>query len=234
MRMRHARRPLVAVGLISVLMMCVGVATTVPTQANAAVHKKHPKKHHHKKGASGAAKKLKKLEADVAKEKGATFQVVYKTTYSGHSQTITFAQAPPKLLIKATSGSLIDTGTETLFCAPGTCVSAGATDPLLSLEDLFSPTTAESFFSEAEAAAAAKRAGYTMKFSTATFAGLRAECAAVNGNGVSGKYCVADNGLLAYAGASSGSVQLESYSGTVPGGAFTPPSGVTIVTEPST
>lgn len=234
MNVRLVRRSLLAAALTSAL-LCVGIATT--TQAGAAVQKKHPKHahhHHHKNAALSAVKKLKKLDKEVAKEKGATFDVVYKITGSGHSETITFAQAPPKVLVKATSGSLIDTGSETLFCSPGTCVSAGTSDPFTSLEDLFSPTTAETFLTQAEAEAAAKLAGYSMKFSTASFAGLTAQCATVSGNGASGKYCIADNGLLAYAGSSSGSVELVSYSATVPSGSFTPPSGVTIITEPST
>lgn len=235
MNRRLVGKSFLAVGLASTL-LGVGVAWTIPIQAGAAVHKKHPKKHHHHKhhGGSATAKHLKSLGSEVAKEKGATFQVVYKTTYAGHSQSVTFAQEPPKLLIKTTSGSLIETGTETLFCSPGSCIGVGGTsDPLAPLQNLFSPTTAVGFFHQAAAEAAAKLAGYSVKFSSTTFGGLASECASVAVSGVSEKYCVSRNGLLTYAGSSAGSVELTSYSGSVPGGEFTPPSGVTIITSPT-
>lgn len=233
-----ARRPVVRSLVVAGLALALagaGGAATVTAQAGAAVHKKHPPKHHKKSKTSSEVKKLKSLGSHVAKEKSATFEVVYTTTFGGHTQSITFAQAPPKFLMKTSGGSVVDTGAATLFCASTSeCVSAGAANPLGSLQQLFSPTTARTFFQHAAAALGAKEAGYSVSFSSATFAGLSSECASVSGNGVSGKYCVASNGLLAYAGSSAGNITLTSYTTSVPGTAFTPPSGATIITEPTT
>ena len=224
-----------AVGLSSAL-MGAGVVTAV-TGAAAATAKKHPPKHKKSKGAGSASTKLKALATSVKAEKGATFEVVYTTTSAGHKQSVTFAQSPPKYLIKlGTGGSVIYTGKETLYCATtAECVTiSGSTSPLESIEDLFSPTTAKSFFDEAEAEVAAKAAGYSVSFSSESFGGLPAECASVTGGGHSGKYCVAKNGLLAYAGSSEGSITLTSYTASVPATAFTAPKGSTVITEPST
>lgn len=235
MNMRLVWKSLLAVGMSSVL-LGAGAAWTAPTQAAAAAHHKPKKKHDHHKhkhGGSGTATHLAKLGSEVAKEKGATFQVVYKTTYGGHSETITFAQQPPKLLVKTTAGSLIDTGTQSLYCSPGSCISVGSTNPFAPLLNLFDATTAEGFFHRAASEAAAKLAGYSVKFSSATFGGLASQCAEVSASGVTGKYCVSNNGLLTYAGSTGGTVELTSYSASVPSGAFTPPSGATIITAPT-
>jgi hypothetical protein len=234
--MRLGRLCLVAA--LSSALVGAGVTVTTATQAAAAAQKKHPPKHKKKKKASAASasKKLKALASGLAAEKSATFEVVYTTKTSGHAESVTFAQSPPKYLVKVgTSGSLIYTGSETLYCTTAsTCVSTGATtNPLKPLESLFSPTTAKAFFQEAEAEVGTKVAGYSVSFSTESVAGLSSQCATVSGHGQTGKYCVAKNGLLTYAGSAEGSITLTSYKSSVPSTAFTPPSGATIITEPS-
>lgn len=235
--MRLGRLCLVAV--ISSALVGAGVTVTATAQAAAVVQKKHPPKHKKKKkkktSTASASNKLKALASGVAAEKNATFEVVYTTKSAGHTESVTFAQSPPKYLVKVgTSGSVIYTGSETLYCSANTCVSSGAsTNPLKPLENLFSPTTAKAFFDEAEIEIGTKAAGYSVSFSTETFGGLTSQCATVTGHSQTGKYCVAKNGLLTYAGSAAGSISLTSYESNVPSTAFEPPSGATIITEPT-
>jgi hypothetical protein len=239
--MTHRRvcRLFLVAGLTCAL-LGAGAAGTLATQAGAAkvVHmKKGPpkkKKKHHGKKLSGA-KKLKELASDVAVEKGATFEVSYSVNSDGHTQSITFAQAPPKYLLKTESGSVIYTGSETLYCvSSSSCVSTTTTGPFASLMDLFSATRASAFFDQAEVEIGTKEAGYSVSFSTGTYGGLASQCATVTGHGHSGKFCVSKNGLFTYGASSTGgSITLTSYTSTVPGTAFTPPSGATISTIPS-
>ncbi len=234
MTLRRIRRLCVVAALSSALLGAGAAVAT--TQASAAVQKKHPPKHKKKANGTSASDKLKALASGVASEKGATFEVVYATVTSGHTELVTFAQSPPKFLVKiGTSGSLIYTGKETLYCATaGECVSTGTTNPITPIESLFSPTSAKAFFHEAELEIGTKDAGYSVSFSSQSFAGLSSECATDTGHGQTGKYCVARNGLLTYAGYPGGSITLKSFTASVPSTAFSPPSGATIITEPTT
>ncbi len=235
MRKHVIGRWCVVLVLSSTLSAVTATVTTV-TQAGAAVHKKHPAKHKKKGSSSSASKQLKALASGVAAEKTATFEVTYTTSTAGHTESVTFAQSPPKYAVKVgPASSFIYTGNETLYCSGTTCFKeSGKTNPLVSLEDLFSPTTAKAFFDETELEIGTKVAGYSVSFSSETFGGLSSECATVSGHGQTEKDCVAKNGLLTYAGSSAGSVTLTSYTSSVPATLFEPPSGATVITEPST
>lgn len=226
------------VGALASTLLGAGAAGTLATRAGASsallVKKSPPKKHHSKKSVS-EAKKLKELGTNLKAEKGATFEASYAIKASGRTQSVTFAQAPPKFLLKTAGGAVIYTGSETLFCSSSTsCVGSGTTDPLASLLDLFSPTTARTFFDQSEVEIGARDAGYSVSFSSGTYGGLASQCAKVSGHGRSGKYCVAKNGLFTYGASSTGnSIVLTSYTASVPHTAFTPPSGATISTIPN-
>lgn len=217
---------IVPAGVMSAL-LTLGTLGIVSAQAGASTQKKHPKK-------QSIVKKLKALAKEVETGKSANYQAVYTVTYGGHAETITLARTSSKSLFKTTAGAVIDTGTQTLYCAATTCEEGVASNPVAPLEGLFSATTAHSFITQAEAEAAAKLAGYSVKFSTATYGGLKSVCATVNGHGISGKYCVSGKGILTYLGSSSGSFQLSSFASTIPVGDFAPPPNATIVTLPST
>lgn len=233
------KRPVCRVLLVGTLLgsgVGGGAVAGLAGASRTGIVKKGPTKKHPSKTAEAELKKLKKLSKNLANEKGATFEATYTINSQGQTESVTFAQAPPKLLFKTGSGSVISTGTTTLFCeSASSCVSMGTTDPLASLMDLFSPTRARTFFNQAAVQIGAAKAGYSVSFSSGTYGGLASECAKVSGHGHSGKYCVGDNGLFTYASASTGgSIALTSYTPSVPGTAFTPPSGSTIVTVPST
>jgi hypothetical protein len=213
----------------------VGTAATQAGAASAQVGKKSPPKKHPSKKSASEAKKLKELGTNLKAEKGATFEASYAVKAAGRTQSVTFAQAPPKFLFKTQGGEVIYTGSETLFCASSSsCVGTGTTDPLASLLNLFSPTTARTFFDQAEVEIGARKAGYSVSFSSGTYGGLASECAKVSGHGHSGRYCVAKNGLFTYGASSTGnSITLTSYTANVPHTAFTPPNGASISTIPS-
>ncbi len=229
----HALGRFCVVFVLASTLSAVTVTVTAATQAGAVVHKKHPGKHKKKGSSSSASKQLKALASGVASEKNATFEVSYTTSSAGHTESVTFAQSPPKYAVKVgTSSAFIYTGSETLYCSADTCFKeSGKSNPLVSLEDLFSPTTAKAFFDETELEIGTKVAGYSVSFSSETFGGLSSECATVSGHGETEKDCVAKNGLLTYAGSSAGNVTLTSYTSSVPSTLFEPPSGATVITE---
>lgn len=211
-----------------------GSASLVSSSAGAAIHKKHPK--HHSKKKPSAAATLKEYASQIEAAKHATYQAVFTAAFAGQTETITVAQAPPKALFETSSGSVIQTGTETLFCQPtsNTCVkeSVGATNPLASMFTLFSPTAVHTAFAQAEARIAARAAGYSVKFSSATYGGLASKCVTLGVHGVSAQYCVSKAGLLTRASTKAGSFTLKSFTTNVPSSDFTAPAGATIVTIP--
>ena len=115
-----------------------------------------------------------------------------------------------------------------------TCLSAGTSNPLLGLEDLFSPSAAIAAFSEVKTGLLARLAGIKATASSATIAGQSSTCVTVTVHGTSGKYCVTKKGILSYAGATSGNYfELTKFSSSPPASLFSLPSGATTETLPS-
>ena len=71
-----------------------------------------------------------------------------------------------------------------------------------------------------------------MSSTSASFAGQSATCVTVTSQGKSGKYCVTKQGILAYAGSSSGYFQLTKFTSSPPASLFQLPAGATTVTIP--
>ena len=71
-----------------------------------------------------------------------------------------------------------------------------------------------------------------MSASSATFAGQSATCVSVTAQGKAGKYCVTKQGILAYAGTSSGYFELTKFVASPPASLFQLPAGATTVTIP--
>ena len=140
--------------------------------------------------------------------KGETFKAVYSVTI-GKDESFTYEQAPPKSLLQTSSGSVIETGSQLLFCSSSsganTCVGESATaNPFSAIENLFSPTSAATFIKGAESQIAAKEAGYSLSFSTATYAGQPSRCVTYTGQGKTGEDCVTTSGILDYVSTPSG------------------------------
>ncbi len=187
-------------------------------------------------GGSSVSSQISALTSHLQAANRATFKAVYTATESGTNQTVTIEQSPPKSLFSAGSGVDINTGTTSYFCSTAngqnTCYNAGASNPLASLAALFSPATVRSALRTAQTEAAAHAAGYDVSFSTQSFAGQSATCASIAATATNAKYCVTDQGVLAYAGSSSGSFTLTSYSSAPPASDFALPAGATVVTIP--
>ncbi len=187
---------------------------------------------------SSSLSKLESLSSTIQGAEKATFKSVYTITNAGMTQTVTIEQSPPKSLFITKGGSVIDTGTATYFCSttstPETCISEGSSNPLASLVAIFSPATVLAGLREAQAEAGAHAAGYSLSFSSGSYAGQSTTCANISGAGHTAKYCVTKQGILAYVSSNSGgSFALTSYSSSPPASDFALPAGATVETIPT-
>jgi hypothetical protein len=172
--------------------------------------------------------------------KGKTYRVVYEMQQSGGStQTVTFEQSPPKSAILTSNGSVIDNGSQTLFCSDtsgsASCITMAGTSPLAAVTALFDPqqvlTTLQSFDSQV----AEHLAGVTVTKSSRTIAGQPSSCVTVSASGgQGGTWCVTNQGVLAYSTVTPGgtALTLTSFSPTVQQSDFSPPAGATVETLP--
>jgi hypothetical protein len=191
---------------------------------------------------SSSSKKIGSLSSAVKKAEKRTFKATYEITSSAGNQSITIEQSPPKSVFTTSQVSIIDNGTTTYLCTPAggttTCITqSGGTNPAAALEALVNPSAVIQAFKADETYVNDHIAGYKVKFSSQKFAGLASTCVTATSKGATGKYCVTNSGILAYAagsaGAGSGSVKLTSYSSTVSASDFSPPAGASTVTVPA-
>jgi hypothetical protein len=116
---------------------------------------------------------------------------------------------------------------------PQQCVAEQGTNPLLGLQDIFSPRVALGALAEAKQGLGATADGIKVSSSSATIAGQPSTCIAVTVQGKGGKYCVTKQGILSYAGSSSSDYfRLTKFSAKPPAGLFTLPAGATTSTVP--
>jgi hypothetical protein len=123
--------------------------------------------------------------------------------------------------------------TTTTSNSPEQCLSEKGANPLLGLEDVFSPTVALGALAEAKEGLVSKLLGITVSSSSASFAGQPSTCVAVTVHGKGGKYCVTKQGILSYSGSSSSDYfQLAKFSAKPPVNLFALPAGATTGTVP--
>lgn len=185
---------------------------------------------------SSSASKIEALTSSLQGAETATFKAVYTVTSAGMTQTVTVEQAPPKSAFSTKGASVIDTGTATYYCTDSgqsVCLSAGTTNPLASLTQLFSPQTALTDLRAVQAEAAASASGYTVTFSSGSYAGQSTTCANVSGKGTTEKYCVTKQGIFAYGSSATATLSLTSYSSSPPASDFAIPAGATVDTIPA-
>ncbi|HEY6471494.1 MAG TPA: hypothetical protein VIY26_01295 [Acidimicrobiales bacterium] len=198
------------------------------------------------------------IEKNLNHGKKLTFSATYTAVNGGQKTTVTIAQAPPKSDFSSGTSSVINNGKTTYICTAGSssggtgstgstgssgagkesCITESGANPLLSLEDIFSPAVALAALNEAKSAAIARSLGIHLTESSGNYAGQSATCFSVSERGKgSGKYCVTKQGILAYATTSNnGSTnyfELTKYSSSPPSSLFSPPAGATTVTTPS-
>lgn len=191
---------------------------------------------------------IKALQNELNKNNHLTYEATYTAVNGGQKETVTIAQAPPKSYFTASTGSVINNGKTTYFCSQKSsgsgeqCITESGTSPLLGLEDLFSPTAALAALSEAKEGLVSKSIarvlGVNVSTSSGNYAGQSATCVTVSARGKgSGKYCVTDKGVLAYATTSNNPngnyFQLTKYASNPSSSLFSPPAGATTVTIPS-
>jgi hypothetical protein len=115
------------------------------------------------------------------------------------------------------------------------CYTASGANPLSGVAGLFSPALLLGLLSEAKAKVAARVLGIKLTTSTQTFAGQSATCLSGTVQGKTGKYCVTNQGLLAYVGGTGqATFKMTKYSSKPSASLFQLPANATTVTIPST
>ncbi len=183
------------------------------------------------------------LVNSVSKSSSATFSATYLTVQAstGKSQTVTFAQSPPKSAIVTPSGSFFVDGSTITACqgsgstATCTALPSSLTSEVNSLTDLFSPSIIVTALKGMRLQAAAHAAGYSVTTSSATYGGLASTCVTAKSPAQPQvTYCGSDtNGVLTYVDAGGTTVTLQSFTANPPASTFSPPAGATVQTLPS-
>ena len=170
-----------------------------------------------------------------------TFSATYQITEAGHTQTVTFAQDPPKSAVITPSGSFYIDGTSIIVCqgsgSSATCNSlpSSLSSELSGITDLFSPTTLSNSLKGLQAQADARAAGVSVTTSSATHGGLESTCFTLTKTSDATKdtYCAANSdSVLTFASTATSSVTLSSFTANPPASTFSPPAGATITTVP--
>jgi hypothetical protein len=185
-----------------------------------------------------SAANLKALTNSINRAKNLTYTATYTSVANGQTTTVTIAQAPPQSNFSTPTGSIINDGKSTYYCSTTggkqSCLSVSGANPLLGVENLFSPQLALGAFAEAKQGLVARARGVKVSQSSATYAGQPSTCISVTTKAGSGKYCVTKQGLLSYSGTSKGSsFQMTKYSSSPAARLFVLPAGATTVTLPS-
>ena len=124
------------------------------------------------------------------------------------------------------------TTTSTTSKSTMTCLSVKGANPLLGLENVFSPAVALGALAQAKQGLVSRLLGIKVSSSSATIAGQPSTCVTVTVRGKGGKYCVTKQGILSYSGSSSSYFKLTKYSSKPPASLFSLPAGATTQTLP--
>lgn len=193
---------------------------------------------------TGASSSLSSVVRGITKSSNAVYSVTYNISQAstGKSETVTFAQSPPKEAVTTSSGSFYIDGSTITECqgagGSATCTSlpSSMTGPLNGLTALFSPGVLTNTLQGIEAQSAAHAAGVSVTTGTGTYGGLASTCitfkTASAPTAVS--YCAADSaGILTYFSAGGSTGTLTAYSPNPPDSTFSPPAGATVQTLPA-
>jgi hypothetical protein len=134
------------------------------------------------------------------------------------------------------SGNSGNSGSTTTTTKAGglQCLTQSGASPLSGLVNAFSPALLLNVLNEAKVSAEARALGIHVTESTQKFAGQNATCLSATVRGQTGKYCVTNQGLLAYIGGTGGSTfKMTKYSGSPSPSLFKLPANATTVTIPS-
>jgi hypothetical protein len=190
----------------------------------------------------GGGSSLQSVLDGITRSSTASFSSTYTTTDGGKTQTVTFAQSPPKSAVITPEASFYISGTSVTECtgsgSTATCTSlpssmASAADGLTAL---FSPGILTNTLKGIEAQAAAHTAGVSVTTSSASYGGYGSTCitAKTSSDPAGVTYCAArSNGILTYFSAAGNSGTLTAYTSNPPASTFSPPAGATVQTLPA-
>jgi len=188
-------------------------------------------------GLGGLRAVVNRISDSATKAYSATYQLVE----GSQTQSITFAQDPPKTAVITPSGSFFINGTSITQCegsgSSATCTSlpSSLTSELSGITDLFSPTALTGSLKGLEAQAQAKADGVTVTTSSANHAGLDSTCFTIAKASLGSKdtYCASNsNSVLTYVSTSTATITLTAFTANPPASTFAPPAGATVNTIP--
>jgi len=184
---------------------------------------------------SSLAAKIGALSSLLKKADKATYKAQYAIVNGSTTQMLTIEQSPPKSVFTTKGDRVIDTGKTTYYCTTSgkaTCVSSKTTNPLASLEAVFSAASVLAELQAGQAQADAHVAGYNITFTSGSYAGQSASCANLSTSAESVKYCVTQQGIVAFVSSLSATFTLTSYSSSPPASDFALPAGATVTSAP--
>jgi hypothetical protein len=180
------------------------------------------------------------LASGISKSANSTFSATYVIAHSqaGQSETITFAQSPPKSSIQTSSVHFITDGKSITECTGTDCTSlpSSMAGSLTSITDLFSPSFMGNVIKGIQNNALSGVPGFKATVSSASYAGQASTCVTVTDTAspTPATYCAANStGLLTYSSVAGSTVTLSAYSASPDSSLFAPPAGATVVTLPA-
>jgi hypothetical protein len=188
---------------------------------------------------AGSSSGLSQVEKGLAKTSGTTFSVTYLISEPGNTQSVTFAQSPPKEAVITKAASFYVSGKSTTYCygtGKLTCsaLPASMRGLLAGFEDLFVPGVLTNDIQDLQSDLAAHAAGYSATTSSGTFGRYASTCVTVKESSKSALYCAADsNGVLTHLVEGDVNLTLTAFSANPPASTFLPPTGATMGTLPA-
>jgi hypothetical protein len=134
------------------------------------------------------------------------------------------------------SGNSGNSGSTTTTTKAGglQCLTESGANPVAGLVNAFSPALLLNVLNQDKVSAEARALGIHVTESTQKIAGQNTTCLSATVRGQSGKYCVTNQGLLAYIGGTGGATfKMTKYSGSPSPSLFKLPANATTVTTPS-
>ncbi len=195
-------------------------------------------------GSGTATAQLNSIVNQLDRSASATYSATYQVVdaASGKTQSITFAQSPPKSSVTTASGSFYINGSTILECqgtgssAKCTSLPSSLSSSVTSITNLFSPNVVSTTLRGLGASAVARSQGVSISTSSATYGGQASSCVTVKGPTApqGGTYCASNaNHVLSYAAFNGNTVTLTAFSANPPATSFSPPAGATVATLPS-
>lgn len=192
---------------------------------------------------SGSAS-VKAIVDGITRTSNTTFSSTYTTSDSqtGQTQTVTFAQAPPKSAVITKNGSFYIDGSTVTECTSASGTVTCTTLPsamkgsVSSLAGLFSPGILTDTLKGIETESVAHAAGVSVTTSSGTYGGYPSTCltAKIPTDPAAVTYCAAkSNGILTYSVAGGNTVTLTAYTANPPASTVSPPAGATMQTLPA-